>query len=195
MNGSLSSHEPFGFLTRRPRWEDPVYASPTACVVGEVILGAEASLWPYTVLRADLNRIVIGRGTNLQDHVVVHLSAERPCEVGAYVTVGHGAVLHACTVEDEVLVGMRATILDGAVIGAQSIVGAQALVPPDMKVPPGSLVVGVPARVVRSLSAGERASLRPRALRYIELARAHVRHGWMRRGLPGAPCERENRAS
>ncbi|NGO38063.1 gamma carbonic anhydrase family protein [Limisphaera ngatamarikiensis] len=183
MNRSSDEGAHWASLQCNPRWEDPIYVAPTALVLGEVHLGAEVNLWPYVVVRADLNRIVIGRGTNLQDHVVVHLSAEQPCEVGAYVTVGHGAVLHACRVEDEVLVGMRATILDGAVVGAQSIVGAQALVPQNMVVPPGSLVMGVPARVVRALTAEERNSLKPRALRYITLARAHAQRGWMRVGL------------
>lgn len=170
----------FASLARRPRASGPVFLAPSAVLVGEVILGEEVSLWPCTVLRADLNRIVVGRGSNLQDGCVVHLSEERPCEVGAYVTVGHGAILHACRVEDECLIGMRATVLDGAVIGSQSIVGAGAVVKEGFEVPPGSLVVGVPARVVRSLTEAERVGLRARALKYIELARAHAARGLLR---------------
>ncbi|MEJ5238237.1 gamma carbonic anhydrase family protein [Limisphaera sp. VF-2] len=166
-------------LSRTPRWLGPVYVAPSAVVLGEVILGEEVSLWPHTVLRADLNRIVVGRGTNLQDCCVLHLSEDRPCEVGSHVTVGHGAILHACRVEDECLIGMRATVLDGAVIGSQSIVGAGAVVKEGFQVPPGSLVVGVPARVVRSLTETERAGLRARALEYIELARAHAARGYL----------------
>ncbi|MCS7090895.1 MAG: gamma carbonic anhydrase family protein [Verrucomicrobiota bacterium] len=180
----------FCSLWASPRCLGEVYVAPTALVVGDVTLGEQVSLWPYAVLRGDLNRIEIGAGTNLQEHVIVHLAEDRPCFIGEFVTVGHGAVLHACTVEREVLVGMRAIVLDGAVIGAQSIVGAGALVPQGMQVPPGSLVLGLPARVVRPLSDSERASLRNRALRYIELAQAHVARGWMRVGLGGQSLSR-----
>lgn len=183
MDSTETVRRPFPPLERPPRWQGTIYVAPTAVVLGDVTLGDSVSLWPYTVLRADLNRIEVGAGTNLQDHVVVHLADDRPCLVGEFVTVGHGAILHACVVERETLVGMRAVILDGAVIGEQSIVGAGAVVTEGMRIPPGSLVVGVPARVVRVLSEAERASLRGRALKYIELARAHAARGWMRTGL------------
>jgi len=111
---------------------------------------------------------------------MLHLSDDRPCVVGEYVTIGHGAILHACQVDSESLIGMHATVLDGAVVGAQSIVGAGALVREGFQVPPGSLVVGVPARVVRSLSEEERAGLRARALKYVALARAHAAQGHLR---------------
>jgi carbonic anhydrase/acetyltransferase-like protein (isoleucine patch superfamily) len=170
----------FPFLHRTPTWTGSVYLAPDAVLMGDVTLGEEVSIWPKAVLRADLNRIVVGRGTNVQDHAMLHLSDDRPCVVGEYVTIGHGAILHACQVDSESLIGMHATVLDGAVVGAQSIVGAGALVREGFQVPPGSLVVGVPARVVRSLSEEERAGLRARALKYVALARAHAAQGHLR---------------
>ncbi len=157
-------------LHKTPVFGKDVYVAPSAVVIGDVVLGECTSVWPHAVLRGDINRIVIGHHTNIQDTAVMHLADEYECTVGDYTTVGHGAIVHACKVGNRVLVGMRATILDGAEIGDESIVGAAALVPQQMQVPPGSLVWGVPARIVRALTAEERAHIETLAEKYVELS-------------------------
>jgi len=164
------------FLARKPRVGEGVYIARGAVVVGDVTIGDRSSVWYHAVLRGDINRIVVGQETNIQDQAVLHLADEFPCLVGNRVTVGHSAIVHACTVEDEVLVGMGATILDGAVVGTQSIIGARALVPQGMNVPPGSLVVGVPGRIVRCLSAPERRRIRHWAAKYVANAAYCLKH-------------------
>ena len=151
----------------------PLTSLPGATLIGDVRVGPHASIWPGCVLRGDINFIEIGEGTNVQDGTVIHLSDDHPVRVGKYVTVGHAAMLHACTIEDECLIGMRATVLDGAVIGRNSIVGAQALVTQGMIVPPGSLVLGVPGKIARVLDAEEQAGIRRWAEKYIRVAAAH----------------------
>ena len=155
------------FLGKKPRLGSGVYLAKTAVVFGDVTIGAQSSVWYNVVLRGDINRIVVGHHTNIQDNAVLHIADECACLVGNYVTVGHSAVVHACKVGDEVLIGMGAVILDGAVIGRQSLIGANALVTQGMKIPPGSLVLGAPARVVRALTLKERASLKYWAKKYV----------------------------
>ena len=145
-------------------------------MVGDVTLADESSVWYGAVVRGDINRIVIGAQTNLQDGVIIHLSDDYPALLGERVTVGHGAIVHACKVDDEVLVGMGAIILDGAEVGARSIIGANALVTTAMQIPPGSLVVGSPAKVVRQLSSDEQAKIKTWALKYVENARIFRAH-------------------
>src|ERR1700689_2070081 len=140
------------YLDARPTIHPTAFVAPRADLVGDATLAEEASLWFQPVLRPDINRIVIGPRSNVQDGSVVHLADDYGVYVGELVTVGHKAILHACTVADEVLVGMGAIILDGAEIGARSIIGAGALVTGGKKIPPGSLVLGSPAKVVRTLS-------------------------------------------
>ena len=154
-----------------------VYIASTAVVLGDVTLGDESSVWYNAVLRGDINRIVVGPGSNVQDNAVLHLADDYGCILGAYVTVGHSAIVHACTVGDECLVGMGATILDGAEIGDQCIVGANALVTQGMVVPAGSMVLGSPAKVVRSLSEAERKSLRPWAEKYVANSKYCLENG------------------
>jgi gamma-carbonic anhydrase len=158
------------FLRKQPVLGPNVYIASTAAVLGDVTLGAHSSVWYNAVLRGDINRIVVGDYSNIQDNAVVHLADDFPCIIGKYVTVGHSAIVHACTVEDECLIGMGATILDGAIIGAQSIVGANALVTQGMVVPAGSMVLGSPAKVVRPLRPVERDSLRGWAEKYVKNA-------------------------
>lgn len=155
----------------RPLVADGVFIAPGAVVVGAVELGAESSIWFGSVLRGDINRIVVGAQSNVQDGSVLHVSDDHACVLGERVTVGHRAVVHACTVEDEVLVGMGAVILDGARIGARSIIAAGALVTKNMQVPPGSLVMGSPAKVVRALTPEEQAANACLALKYVEVSR------------------------
>ena len=165
------------FLRRPPTLGEGVYIATGATVVGDVTLGDFSSVWYGAVLRADINRIVVGHHTNVQDNAVLHVMHNLPCLVGNRVTVGHSAIVHACTVGDEVLVGMGALILDGAVIGAQSVIGAKSLVKQGANIPPGSLVVGAPARVVRALTPEERAQVTSAAEHYVLNAAYCLKHG------------------
>jgi len=165
------------FLGKRPQLGRGVYLAKTAVVVGDVTLEDYSSVWYNAVLRGDINRIVVGHHTNIQDNAVLHLADEFPCILGNYVTVGHSAIVHACKVGDEVLVGMGAVILDGAVVGKQSLIGAQALVKQGMRIPPGSLVLGAPAKVVRKLTLKERAGLKYWATKYVANGAYCLKHG------------------
>jgi carbonic anhydrase/acetyltransferase-like protein (isoleucine patch superfamily) len=163
-----------------PRIHPSAFVVPNATVIGDVTLEEESSVWYGAVLRGDINRIVVGPRSNVQDGVVIHLSDDFGAIVGELVTIGHNAIVHACTLDDEVLVGMGATILDGSEIGARSIIGANALVTTGTMIPAGSLVVGSPARVVRALDQEEQGTIKKWALKYIESAkffRAHHSEG------------------
>lgn len=155
------------------------FVHPRASVCGRVRLDAGVSVWAGAVLRGDTDRITIGEGTNIQDLVMVHADPGVPATVGARVTVGHRAILHGCRVEDDVLIGMGAILLNGSHIGSGSIVGAGALVTEGMRVPPRSLVVGVPARVARETTVAERDRMGVSVERYRQLALAH-RGGFVR---------------
>ncbi len=165
------------YLRKPPTLGRDVYLASTAVVLGDVTLGDQSSVWYNAVLRGDINRIVIGPGSNVQDNAVVHLADDYGCLVGTFVTVGHSAILHACTVGDECLIGMGATVLDGAEVGDQCIIGANALVTQGMTIPAGSMVLGSPAKVVRSLSEKERKSLRPWAQKYVDNSKYCLDHG------------------
>ncbi len=165
------------FLRKTPKLGKGVYIAKTGVVFGDVTLGAYSSVWFGAVLRGDINRIVVGHHSNIQDNAVLHLADDFGCIVGNWVTVGHGAIVHACTVGDEVLVGMGAVILDGAVIGKLSIIGAKALVTQGVKIPPGSLVLGAPAKVVRKLSKEERSGLKWWAQKYVDNGAYCLKHG------------------
>lgn len=154
-----------------------VFIAPGAIVLGAVEMHAESSAWYGAVLRGDINRIIVGAQSNVQDGSVLHVSDDHACVLGERVTVGHRAVVHACTVGDEVLVGMGAIILDGAQIGARSVIAAGALVTKNMIVPEGSLVVGSPARVVRTLSLEEQQANAKLALKYVEVSRRYLKLG------------------
>jgi gamma-carbonic anhydrase len=173
-NGLLPS---FLLPESAPHAPSSVFIAPGATLIGAVHLGEECSIWYSSVIRADINRITLGAQSNVQDGCVLHVADANACEIGERVTLGHRAVVHACRVEDEVLVGMSATILDGAVIGARSIIGAGTVVPKGMIVPPGSLVVGTPGRVVRSLSVEEQAQNTRLALKYVQLSRRYLALG------------------
>ena len=136
-------------------------------------LAAEASVWFQAILRADINRIVIGPRSNVQDGAVIHLADDFGTHVGELVTVGHKAILHACTIGDEVLVGMGAIVLDGAEIGPRSIIGAGALVTGGKKFPEGSLIIGSPAKAIRTLALDEQAGIKVWAEKYVALSRAY----------------------
>jgi carbonic anhydrase/acetyltransferase-like protein (isoleucine patch superfamily) len=175
-NGLMDPTERARFLFVQPQIDPTAYVAPQAVVIGDVRLAAHSSVWPTAVLRGDINFIEIGEGSNIQDGCIIHLADDLPTRVGKLVTVGHRAILHACIVEDECLIGMGATILDEAIIGKGSIIGAHALVTKGMRVPPGSLVMGTPAKVVRPLHPEEIADIRHWADHYIELAPLHKMH-------------------
>ncbi|ARF58948.1 gamma carbonic anhydrase family protein [Streptomyces gilvosporeus] len=162
-----------GVAGAEPAIDPAAYTAPTSVVVGEVTMAPGASVWYHAVLRADCGPIVLGADSNIQDNCTVHVDPGFPVTVGERVSVGHNAVLHGCTVEDDVLVGMGATVLNGAHIGAGSLVAAQALVPQGMRVPPGSLVAGVPAKVRRELTDEERETIKLNAAMYLHLAAQH----------------------
>ncbi|WP_259666923.1 MULTISPECIES: gamma carbonic anhydrase family protein [Rhizobium] len=127
------------------------YVAPGAAVIGDVRIGSEASIWFNAVLRGDNEPIIVGEGANLQDCCVVHTDPGFPVTIGKDVTIGHGAIIHGCAIGDGSLIGMGATILNGAVVGKRCVVGANTLVPEGMIVPDNSLVVGVPAKIVKAL--------------------------------------------
>jgi carbonic anhydrase/acetyltransferase-like protein (isoleucine patch superfamily) len=160
------------FLAQDPTIDPTAYIAAGATLLGDVRLGPHASVWPGCVLRGDINFIEVGEGTNIQDGTIVHLADELPVRIGRLVTIGHAAMIHACTIEDECLIGMHATILDGAVIGKNSIIGAHSLITPGTIVPPGSLAMGVPA-VIKPLAPERQNGLRKWAEKYIEVAAGH----------------------
>ncbi|MDX1439282.1 MAG: gamma carbonic anhydrase family protein [Rubricoccaceae bacterium] len=163
------------FLGRSPRYNETNYIAPTAAVIGDVTLGEGASIWFAASLRGDVHWIEIGAGSNVQDCAVVHVSrGTHPCKVGEGVTIGHSAVVHGCIVENDCLIGIGAVVLDGAVIGAGSIVGANATVTGNTLVPPGSLVLGSPARVVRTLTEEEISRNRDNAKHYVRMSRMYL---------------------
>ena len=141
--------------------------------MGDVTLGPGASVWYGTVLRGDMDRIVVGESTNLQDGTIVHVDSGRPALIGARVGVGHRAILHGCTVEDECLIGMGSVLLNGVVVGTGSVVAAGAVLREGMVVPPGSVVMGVPGRVVRPVDATLRARITETWEHYVAEARRH----------------------
>jgi len=165
------------FLRKLPTIGREVYIARTAVVVGDVTLGDHSSVWYQATLRGDINRIVVGHHSNIQDNAVLHLADEYGCLIGNWVTVGHSAIVHACTIGDESLVGMGATILDGAVVGNQCLIAAGAVVTPGTQIPDGSMVVGMPAKVLRSLKPEERAKLKGWAEKYVENAAYCLQHG------------------
>ncbi|MGI5373817.1 gamma carbonic anhydrase family protein [Streptomyces sp. CA-251387] len=162
-----------GIGGREPKIDAGAFVAPTSSVIGDVTLGAGASVWYGAVVRGDVERISVGAQSNIQDNCTLHADPGFPVSIGARVSVGHNAVVHGATVEDDCLIGMGATVLNGAVIGAGSLVAAQALVPQGMQVPPGSLVAGVPAKVKRQLTEEERQGVTLNGTMYAKLAKAH----------------------
>ncbi|MFF2043425.1 gamma carbonic anhydrase family protein [Kitasatospora sp. NPDC058170] len=156
-----------------PSVDPTAFVAPNAVVVGDVTVAAGASIWYGAVLRGDAESIAVGAGSNIQDNCTLHSDLGFPLVVGERISVGHNAVLHGCVIEDDVLVGMNSTVLNGARIGAGSLVAAGAVVPQGMQVPPGSLVAGVPAKVRRELTEEERAGIKFNGEGYLLLAEGH----------------------
>ena len=156
-----------------PTIAESAWLAPNATVVGDVTLGERVSVFYGAVLRGDMDAITIGDETNLQDNVTMHVDTDTPARIGARVSVGHGAILHGCTVEDDCLIGMGATVLNRAVIGSGSLVAAGAVVLEGTVIPPRSLVAGVPAKVRREITDDEFAKIKRNYQGYLELAAAH----------------------
>lgn len=156
-----------------PQIDDSAWVAPNATVIGRVKLDAEVSVWYSAVLRGDLEDITVGARTNIQDGCVLHADPGFPCTVGEGVSVGHNAILHGCTIGDDVLVGMGATVLNGAVIGAGSLIAANALIPEGAQIPPNSLVAGVPGKVRRELGEAELDRIKLNAAVYLHNMSMH----------------------
>jgi carbonic anhydrase/acetyltransferase-like protein (isoleucine patch superfamily) len=164
------------FLRKQPHLGEGVYIARGAVVMGDVTLGDHSSVWYNAVLRGDINRIEVGHHSNIQDNAVIHLADEFPCLIGNWVTVGHSAVVHACTVGDESLIGIGAVVLDGAKIGNQCLIGANSLVTPGTEIPDGAMVFGAPGKVIRILSDTERNGLKTWAEKYVENSAYCLKH-------------------
>lgn len=162
------------FLSRQPQLDGAAFIANDASIMGDVRLGRDASVFYGCVLRGDIESIIVGEGSNVQDGTIIHLADDLPAIVGAYCTIGHGAIVHACRVGDECLVGMRSVILDGAEIGDQCLIAAGSVVTPRTKIPEGSMIMGTPGRVVRQLTKEERAGLKAWAEKYVHVARSHA---------------------
>ncbi len=162
------------FRDKKPSIHPSVRAAEDAVVLGDVTLERDVTLWYHCTLRGDVDAIAVGAGSNIQDGCVVHCGVGHPTRIGRDVVVGHNAIVHGCTIEDGCLIGMGATVLDGAVVGAGSLVGAGALVTGGKIIPPGSLVMGVPGKVVRSLTERERQEILEDAADYVKAGREEL---------------------
>jgi len=165
-----------------PRVDPSCYIAPEAIIIGDVIIERGCSIWPYAVIRADLSEIRIGEGSSIQEHCQVHGNPGRPTVIGKNVSVGHGAIVHAAKIGDYVIVGMNSCILDGAEIGSGSVIGAGAVVTSGMKVPDGSLIVGVPGKIVKQNDPSLREAAKRNAEEYHKLRDAHRRGDFSRYG-------------
>jgi gamma-carbonic anhydrase len=162
------------YFGRTPDIARANFVAANATVLGDVTLGVQSSVWYGCVLRADINSIVIGDGSNVQDGAIVHLADDHGVRIGNYSTIGHAAIIHACDIGNECLIGMGATVLDGAKIGDRCIVGANALVTQRFFAPAGSMILGSPAKIVRPLTEQEQRGLRAWAEKYVEVSKAHA---------------------
>jgi carbonic anhydrase/acetyltransferase-like protein (isoleucine patch superfamily) len=157
-----------------PRIATDTFIAPSAVVVGDVTIAAGASVWFGAVIRGDVAPIRIGAGSNVQDTCVLHADEDLPCEIGENCTLGHGAIVHGARIADHVLIGMHATVLNGAEIGAECILAAGTLVPEGKHIPPGQLVIGVPGKAARPITEAERERIRTGAEHYREYAREYA---------------------
>lgn len=163
------------FLGVHPRFDESNFIAPSADVIGDVWLGKNSSVWYNTTIRGDVHRIRIGDHSNVQDNSVIHVThSTAPTHIGNFVTIGHGAIVHGCTIRDRVLVGMGSIILDHADIGEDTIIGANTLVTSNMKIPPRSMVLGSPGKVVRSLTDEEVVTVKKFADNYVRYSAIYL---------------------
>ena len=161
------------YLGKKPQLGERVFIAPGSFVIGNVSIGTDSSIFYGTVVRGDTDTITIGEGTNIQDNCTLHINSGEPLLIGNGVTVGHNAIVHACTIGDNVLIGIGAIVLDRAVIEEDSIVAAGSLVPPGKTYPTGSMIMGSPARVVRELTDQEKVNIRKTAEGYVRKKDTH----------------------
>ena len=162
---------------KKPSVENALYIAKGAEIIGDVELAEDVSVWSGVIIRADINVVIVGRKSNIQENVVIHVDLDTPTHIGQRVTIGHGAILHGCVVEDSCLIGIGAIVLDGAKIGHHTIIAAGTLIPPGKTIPSGSMVMGSPGKVVRQLTDEEVAGLDRHADNYVRLATEHVNLG------------------
>ena len=159
------------FRNKSPIIPESCYVSESVDIIGDVEFGEEVNIWFGTVIRGDMNFVKIGARTNIQDNSTVHVTTDiAPTIIGSGVTIGHNAIIHGCTIEDNCLIGMGSIIMDEAIIGEGSLIVAGAVVPPNMIIPPQSLVVGLPAKIVREVNESETEEILDRAQHYIDFA-------------------------
>jgi len=154
----------------------PLFAAGNATILGNVTFGEQVGVWFGAVIRADKDRVAVGDRSNIQDNCVVHTSRGFPVVLGSDVSVGHGAILHGCTIGDRVLVGMGAIVLNGARIGTGTVIGAGAVITEGKEIPPNSVVLGIPGKVVKETDAARRDSILANAAAYVELAKEYAGH-------------------
>lgn len=162
------------FDGKKPIIKSSVLLGEGCQIIGDVTIEDNVSIWYNAILRADLSPIKVGKGSNIQDNATVHVERERPTIIGKNVTIGHNAIIHACTIEDNVLVGMGAIILNGACIRKNCLIGAGTLITENKDIPEGSLVLGSPGKVIRSLTSEEIEKITISGIRYQELAKKHI---------------------
>jgi len=155
----------------------PLFIAGSATVTGDVTIGEKVGIWFGAVIRADRDVIVIGDRSNIQDNCVVHTSKGHPAVIGTDVSVGHGAILHGCTIGNRVLVGMGSVVLNGATVGDGSVIGAGAVITEGKQIPPGSVVIGVPGRIVKEVDPAQQEQILANAAAYIRLAEEYAHHG------------------
>lgn len=161
------------FKGKRPKISDTAFIADSADVIGDVEIGDFSSVWFNAVIRGDRNKIKIGNRTSIQDNAVIHADPKNRVEIGDDVSVGHGAILHGCRIESNVLIGMNSTVLNGAEIGKNSIVGANALISEGKKFPENSLIIGVPGKVKRETEESEIKAIAENAVEYVEFVREY----------------------
>ena len=163
------------FNSKNPILNNPSFVASNASVIGDVVLYKDSNIWFNAVLRADINKIEVGEGSNIQDGTVVHVDHDKPVVIGKHVTVGHNVTLHGCTIGDNALIGMGSILLDACVIGENSIIGAGAVVTQGTVIPADSLVLGSPAKVKREVTEEEKQKVKKNALLYIDLGKKYSR--------------------
>ena len=161
------------FFNHSPKIHSTAFVHPTAVIIGRVIIEADCSVWPYAVIRGDIEPIHIKRGTNIQDHVVIHTSTDAPVEIGEYVTIGHQAIIHGATIHEKVLIGMGSLLLDHSVVHKHSIIGAKAMITSNKIIHERSLMLGSPATLVREVTQQEIFQIKENADHYIRLKKQY----------------------